>query len=67
MLPVMSSDLGKAAIREVISLAASILGSGTLFFNEVLNGAVLGGIFGSWSWYGALNYPGMGDDGVLLC
>ena len=43
MFPVTSIDLGKAAIREVISLAALILDSGTLICNEGLSGAVFRG------------------------
>ena len=43
MLPIESNNLGKAAIREVISLAVSILGSESLVFKEGLSGAVFRG------------------------
>ena len=37
----MSNDLGNAFMREVMSLAASMLGSGTLAFSKDLSGIVL--------------------------
>ena len=40
MLLIMSNDHGKATIRDVIPLAALILGSGMLVFNDDLSGAV---------------------------
>ena len=54
MLPIMPNYLGKAATREVMSLAALMLGSGTLVFNEGLGGAVFR-TFESWSWKGVLS------------
>ena len=43
MLPIMSNDLEKAALREVISLAASIVGSGTLVVSKGVSGVVFRG------------------------
>ena len=40
MLPIMLKDLGKAVMREVMFLAELMLDSGTLVFNEGLNGTV---------------------------
>ena len=51
MLPIMSKDLGKAAMKEVMSLVVLMFGSKTLVFNEGLSGAVLG-LSESWSWKG---------------
>ena len=43
MIPVMSNDLGKAAIWEVISVAALTLGSKALSFKEGLKGCCFTG------------------------
>ena len=40
MLPIVSNDLGTAAMKEVMSLAVLILVSGMLVFNEGLSSAV---------------------------
>ena len=53
MLPIVSNDLGKTAIKELISLAALILGSEVLDFKEGITRAILG-IPESWSWNRAL-------------
>ena len=38
MSPIVSNDLGKATMREMMSLAALMLGSGMLIINENLSG-----------------------------
>ena len=42
MLPIVSNDLGKALMREVIPLAASLVGSGILVFSKGLTGVFRG-------------------------
>ena len=53
MFSIMSNALGKAAMMDVISLAALMLGSGRFGFNEV-SVVMLLGVLESWSWKGAL-------------
>ena len=40
MLPIMSNDLGKDAMREVMSLVALIPGSGMMVLNKGLGSAI---------------------------
>ena len=42
-LPIVSNDLGKVLMRDVISLASSMLGSGTFPFSKGLSSVVFRG------------------------
>ena len=59
----MLNDLGKSAVREVISLVVLILGSGTLVFTKDLSGNISG------VWYHGLrrgHYDGLVSIGPVM-